>query len=63
MSSKKLYVYRDCDSVRDRTLYLTDEQYAVFLWFKKEGYDFSIAEVREHTPEEITVDLIRGDGI
>ena len=53
--TKKVYMYiEDTDPVQ--TLYLTDEQAAVFKWLGERGYDINVKRIDEQPPEEIVAD-------
>ena len=53
--AKRVYMYIE-EREPVRTLYLTDEQAAVFKWLGERGYDIDIKRIDEQSPEEIFAD-------
>ena len=53
--TKKVYMYIE-EREPVQTLYLTDEQVAVFKWLGGRGYDIDVKRIDEQSPEEIVAD-------
>jgi hypothetical protein len=53
--AKKVYMYIE-EREPVQTLYLTDEQAAVFKWLGERGYDIDVKRIDEQSPEEIIAD-------
>jgi mannose/fructose/N-acetylgalactosamine-specific phosphotransferase system component IIB len=52
MKSKKVYMFFE-DGKLMQTLFLSEEQAAVFKWLKNYGYELDIQQIDEESPEEI----------
>jgi mannose/fructose/N-acetylgalactosamine-specific phosphotransferase system component IIB len=53
--TKKVYMYIE-EREPVQTLYLTDEQAAVFKWIKEQGYEIDVRRIDGKPPEEIVAD-------
>jgi hypothetical protein len=55
MNKKRLYVLNTEDGPTG-TLFITDDQAAVFRWLADKGYDLRLDQVDEDMPEEISAE-------
>ena len=55
MNNKSVYTFIEEGEVT-QTLFLSDEQAAVFNWLKDKGYPFELVKVDTLAPEEITAE-------
>lgn len=53
--TKAVYMFIE-DGVIMSTLYITEEQAAVFKWLRERGHEIDVRRIDEKSPEEIVAD-------